>query len=106
MIEKKHRIEDALEAVRSAQLEGIVPGGGVALVRCTQDLEIECDNEEQSIGAKIILDAVKEPVRQMSLNAGLSAPKVCMSVPGLMYSSLSKIIKPLTSRTGTTEFEK
>lgn len=80
MIEKKHRIEDALEAVRSAQLEGIVPGGGVALVRCTQDLEIECDNEEQSIGAKIILDAVKEPVRQMSLNAGLSPDLVLQKI--------------------------
>jgi len=72
MIEKKHRIDDALEAVRSAQEEGIVAGGGVALLRSSSDLHIETDNEEQSIGAKIILDAVEEPLRQMAKNAGKS----------------------------------
>jgi len=72
MIEKKHRIDDALEAVRSAQEEGIVAGGGVALLRTSTGLHIETDNEEQSIGAKIILDAVEEPLRQMAINAGKS----------------------------------
>jgi len=72
MMEKKHRIDDALEAVRSAQEEGIVAGGGIALLRTSLDLHVETDNEEQSIGAKIILDAVEEPLRQMAKNAGKS----------------------------------
>ena len=72
MIEKKHRIDDALEAVRSAQEEGIVAGGGIALLRSSSNLHVETDNEEQSIGAKIILDAVEEPLRQMAKNAGKS----------------------------------
>ena len=72
MIEKKHRIDDALEAVRSAQEEGIVCGGGVALIRATQDLLIPTISEEESIGAKIILEAVEEPLRQMAKNADKS----------------------------------
>ena len=72
MIEKKHRIYDALEAVRSAQEEGIVAGGCVALLRTSSNLHVETDNEEQAIGAKIILDAVEEPLRQMAINAGKS----------------------------------
>lgn len=72
MIERKHRIEDAIEAVRSAQLEGIVPGGGVALIRACENLEIETDNEDQKVGVNIILKSVEAPIRQMALNAGLS----------------------------------
>ena len=72
MIEKKHRIDDALEAVRSAQEEGIVAGGGIALLRTSTGIDITTDNEEQAIGAKIILDAVEEPLRQMAINAGKS----------------------------------
>jgi len=72
MIEKKHRIDDALEAVRSAQEEGIVPGGGVALLRAVKDIEIETDNEDQNAGVSIILEAIQEPIRQMSINAGMS----------------------------------
>ena len=72
MMEKKHRIDDALEAVRSAQEEGIVAGGGIALIRSSININIDTDNEEQAIGAKIILDAVEEPLRQMAKNAGKS----------------------------------
>jgi chaperonin GroEL len=72
MIEKKHRIEDALEAVRSAQLEGIVPGGGVALLRACTNLEVVTENEDQALGVKIIVEAVQEPIKQMAANAGLS----------------------------------
>lgn len=79
MIEKKHRIEDALEAVRSAQQEGIVPGGGVALLRATEGLEVATDNEEQALGVKIILRAAEEPIRQMALNAGES-PDIIVSM--------------------------
>jgi chaperonin GroEL len=79
MIEKKHRIEDALEAVRSAQQEGIVPGGGVALLRATEGLEVTTDNEEQALGVKIVLRAAEEPIRQMALNAGES-PDIIVSM--------------------------
>jgi len=72
MIEKKHRIEDALEAVRSAQLEGTVPGGGVALVRIVQSLDVEVDNDDQRLGVEIIKQAAYAPLRQMALNAGES----------------------------------
>jgi len=81
MIEKKHRIEDALEAVRSAQLEGIVPGGGVALVRCAQKLKkVKTENNMQSIGVEIVRDAVREPLRQMAINAGESPDVILASV--------------------------
>ena len=79
MIEKRHRIEDALEAVNAAQLEGIVPGGGVALIRASSKLKIESDNDDQKLGAKIICEAVKEPLRQMALNAGYS-PDILISL--------------------------
>ncbi len=72
MVEKKHRIEDALEAVRSAQIEGIVPGGGVALIRAGKELTIDADNDDQAMGASIVQHAVRSPLRQMALNAGLS----------------------------------
>ncbi len=70
MIEKKHRVEDALEAVRSAQQEGIVPGGGVALVRASADLEVETDNTDQKLGSEVLKSAMSEPLRQMAINAG------------------------------------
>lgn len=73
MIEKKHRIEDALEAVRSAQQEGVVPGGGVALLRVVDGLEVITENEQQAQGVEIIKRAVSEPLRQMAKNAGESA---------------------------------
>ena len=72
MIEKRHRIDDALEAVRSAQEEGIVPGGGIALIRATTELFVETDNEEQNLGAQVVLRACEVPLRQMAINAGES----------------------------------
>ena len=80
MIEKKHRIDDALEAVRSGQEEGVVPGGGIALLKSVSDVEIQADNEEQALGAKIVIEAVEEPIRQMALNAGLSPDIVVKQV--------------------------
>jgi chaperonin GroEL len=80
MIEKKHRIEDALEAVRSAQIEGVVPGGGVALIAAINDLEVDADNDEQQLGVNIIFEAVKAPLRQMALNAGESADLILQTV--------------------------
>jgi len=78
MIEKKHRVQDALEAVKSAQLEGIVPGGGVALLRASKNIKVKTTNEDQKLGVQIILEAVKAPLIQMSLNAGES-PDIIVS---------------------------
>ena len=83
MVEKKHRVEDALEAVRSAQMEGIVTGGGTALIRATTNLEVDVDNDDQLLGVEIIKDAVQAPLRQMALNAGCSPDIVCNTVLNL-----------------------
>ena len=76
MIEKRHRIEDALEAIRSAQLEGILPGGGSFLVQKSIGLADKVSedtvNEWQELGVKIVQQAIKEPLRQMCKNAGES----------------------------------
>ena len=80
MIEKRHRIDDALEAVRAAQEEGIVPGGGVALLRACSDLFVETDNEEQSLGAQVVLRACAMPLKQMAINAGESEDIIVQQV--------------------------
>ncbi|HEV2385665.1 MAG TPA: chaperonin GroEL [Candidatus Acidoferrales bacterium] len=68
--EKKARVEDAMHATRAAVEEGIVPGGGVALMRCLTPLEkLRLDGDE-GIGVKIVRRALEEPLRQISLNAG------------------------------------
>ena len=72
MTEKKHRIEDALEAIHSAQAEGIVAGGGITLLRLAQNIKVTTDNEAQATGVSIVCEAVQEPLRQMARNAGLS----------------------------------
>src|SRR5689334_2535667 len=72
MKEKKARVEDALHATRAAVEEGIVPGGGVALVRARQNLakDLKGDNPDQDAGIKIVLRALEEPIRQIAANAG------------------------------------
>jgi chaperonin GroEL len=87
MIEKKHRIEDALEAVRSAQEEGIVPGGGVPLIRAAEITQFEVDNEDQALGVEIVRKAVFAPIRQMAENAGESPDIIQTIVSGLEGSS-------------------
>jgi len=72
MVEKKHRLEDALEAVKAARDSGIVPGGGIALLRAIEKVELEVENEDQHIGAQCIINAAREPFRQMVTNAGES----------------------------------
>ena len=69
--EKRHRIEDALEAVKSAQEMGIVLGGGITLAACS-DIDVEVENEEQVIGVNVVKKALEEPIRQMAFNAGIS----------------------------------
>ncbi|CAN96075.1 MULTISPECIES: chaperonin GroEL [Sorangium] len=70
MKEKKARVEDALHATRAAVEEGIVPGGGVALIRAQSSLEKLKVNDEQRFGVNIIRRAIEEPLRQISANAG------------------------------------
>jgi chaperonin GroEL len=68
--EKKARVEDAMHATRAAVEEGIVPGGGVALIRCIPALDkLKVDSDEQ-IGVNIVKRALEEPLRQIALNAG------------------------------------
>jgi len=67
--EKKHRVEDALEAVKSAQEEGILPGGGTALLRASRELDLSGLGEDERQGARILKDALEAPVRVMSQNA-------------------------------------
>jgi chaperonin GroEL len=80
MIEKKHRIDDALEAVRSAQEEGILPGGGIALLKIAKRLVVKLPSEEQTLGAKIVLKACEAPIRAMARNAGESEDLVIKQV--------------------------
>ena len=83
MIEKKHRIEDALEAVRSAQMEGTVPGGGTALLRASHKLKVKTDNSDQAMGAQIVKQACQAPLRQMAYNAGESSDLIVDKVSSL-----------------------
>jgi chaperonin GroEL len=71
MKERKARVEDALHATRAAVEEGIVPGGGVALLRCQKVLENLGENEEQKAGVNIVRRAVEEPLRRIAENAGI-----------------------------------
>ena len=73
MKEKKHRVEDALAATKAAVEEGIVPGGGVALVRCSSALKNLKVSSEQQVGVSIIARALEYPLRQIVENAGLES---------------------------------
>jgi chaperonin GroEL len=68
--EKKARVEDAMHATRAAVEEGIVPGGGVALLRCIPAIERLKLQDDEAIGANIVKRALEEPLRQIALNAG------------------------------------
>jgi chaperonin GroEL len=71
MKEKKHRVEDALQATRAALEEGIVPGGGVALLTAAKAITIDSYEGDEKTGALIVTRALEEPVRQLAQNAGL-----------------------------------
>jgi chaperonin GroEL len=77
MKEKKHRVEDALQATRAALEEGIVPGGGVALVNAITAIKLDgFDVPDERTGAQIIVRALEEPIRQLADNAGLEGSVV------------------------------
>jgi chaperonin GroEL len=69
--ERKDRVDDALNATRAAVEEGIVPGGGAALLRCAFKLNIKGDNEDQNVGINIVRKALEAPIRQIAENAGV-----------------------------------
>ena len=81
MKEKKDRVDDALHATRAAVAEGIVPGGGVALIRAKTSISnLKGDNHDQDVGISIVLRAVEEPLRQIVENAGAEASVVVNEV--------------------------
>ena len=81
MKEKKARVEDALHATRAAVEEGVVAGGGVALIRVANKLaDLTGDNEEQNVGIKLALRAMETPLRQIVENAGEEASVVARNV--------------------------
>ena len=81
MKEKKARVEDALNATKAAVLEGIVPGGGVALVRAKESLDnLEGDNDDQNVGINILRRALEEPLRQIVSNAGADSSVILNEV--------------------------
>jgi chaperonin GroEL len=81
MKEKKARVEDALHATRAAVEEGVVPGGGVALIRAQKALDkLEGDNEDQTVGIRILARSIEEPLRQIVENAGEDAAVVLNQV--------------------------
>ena len=81
MKEKKDRVDDALSATRAAIAEGIVPGGGVAYIRCVASLEnLKGDNDDETTGIQIIKRAIEEPLRQIVANAGVEGAVVVQKV--------------------------
>jgi chaperonin GroEL len=81
MKEKKARVEDALHATRAAVEEGIVPGGGVALIRCLSVLEgLTLPDEDEQIGVNIVKRAIEEPARVLASNAGVEGSIVVQEV--------------------------
>jgi chaperonin GroEL len=82
MKEKKHRVEDALQATRAALEEGIVPGGGVALLNAGKAIKLDSLEGDERTGAQIVARALEEPIRQLADNAGLEGSIVVDKIRG------------------------
>ncbi|MBF0506334.1 MAG: chaperonin GroEL [Nitrospirae bacterium] len=82
MKEKKARVEDALHATRAAVEEGIVPGGGVALLRCLKSLNSMKLDHDQQLGVNIVKKALEEPIKQIIQNAGIESAVIVEKVKG------------------------
>ena len=78
--EKKHRVEDALQATRAALEEGVVPGGGVALLNAVKAIKLDAFEGDEQTGAAIVVRALEEPLRQLAYNAGLEGSVVVNQV--------------------------
>ena len=99
MREKKDRVEDAMYAAKCAAQEGIVPGGGLALLRASQEVRRELQLEqEEMLGAQIVLDSCSEPLKQIAENAGLSGDAVVEKI-----RPTAKFGYGLNARTGKYE---
>ena len=84
MKEKKHRVEDALQATRAALEEGIVPGGGVALLNAQDAIDLDkYEDHDERTGAEIIRKSLEEPIRQIAENSGFEGSVVCDKVRGM-----------------------
>jgi chaperonin GroEL len=102
MKEKKHRVEDALQATRAALEEGIVPGGGVALLQAGQAVTLDgAGDDDEKTGARIVLRALEEPLRQLAENAGLEGSVVVNDVrnakPGFGLNAATNQIEDLVA---------
>ena len=105
--EKKARVEDALHATRAAAEEGIVPGGGVALIRVQGTLDgVQADNAEQQAGINIIRRAIEEPLRMIATNAGqegsIIVEKVRGGKGGFGYNAQAEVFEDLI-KAGVTD---
>jgi chaperonin GroEL len=80
MKEKKHRVEDAVQATRAALEEGIVPGGGVALLNAAKAIKVDALEDDERTGAHIVVRALEEPIRQLAYNGGLESSVVVSQV--------------------------
>src|SRR5690606_16195702 len=93
--EKKHRIEDALSATRAAVEEGIVPGGGTALIQIAAKIGSLGLEGDEATGANIVLRALEEPVKIIAANAGaegaIVAERVKNEKPGVGYNALTGV---------------
>jgi chaperonin GroEL len=101
MKEKKHRVEDALQATRAALEEGIVPGGGVALLQAGAAVTVDSGEDDEKTGARIVLRALEEPLRQLAENAGLEGSVVVNEVrnakPGFGLNASTNKIEDLVA---------
>jgi chaperonin GroEL len=102
MKEKKHRVEDALQATRAALEEGIVPGGGVALLQAGKAVSLDgAGDDDEKTGARIVLRALEEPLRQLAENAGLEGSVVVNEVrnakPGFGLNAATNKVEDLVA---------
>ena len=82
-MERKHRIEDAVRNAKAAVEEGIVPGGGVALLQASKQASVEGLEGDEAVGAQIVFAAASAPLKQIALNAGLEGGVVAEKVANL-----------------------
>jgi len=80
MKEKKDRVDDALSATKAAVEEGIVIGGGAAVLKAAKNIEVDCENDDEKIGVEIVKKSVKAPIKQIAENAGYEAGVVALRV--------------------------
>ena len=98
--EKKHRIEDAVSATRAAVEEGIVPGGGVALIRAESALLTSSSSkDDEATGANIVRDALSEPARRIAANAGYEGAVIVSQLRGEGDSGTASTPPPASGST-------